>query len=332
MEVKRMFAVNMKDALARVREEMGEDALIVDTRSVPGGVEVTASLELPVMAVAGERSRGASANVNGAGALSASQVRDRLIASGFAAHRLDTWLPLLDSRDWVKSVARHLPVAGRPVAPESGRWALVGPAGSGKTTMVSNLVANHALRYGPDNAALISLDTWRAGGAEQLKVIARLLNVPVFVARDVGDVARMLKVTQSRTLVVVDTPGFTMTQAGAKNGRAILAPLQELMPLVLTLPATLAVNMQQRLLSEFGELVDGLALTHVDETATLGAVLDTVRQQHKLAWWLGCGPGIPDDLESADAELLARRLLGIGACMHVPLSNQFDARNAQEQP
>ena len=325
MEVRRLFAVSMKDALARVRDEMGDQAMIVDTRMVQGGVEVTASLDTPEPASL--RSHYTVAADAGA-ALSAAQTRERLLAAGFDERRLATWLPLLDGSDWVRSLARHLPVAARPVAPESGRWAIVGPAGSGKTTIVSNLVANHALRHGPDNAALISLDTWRAGGAEQLKIIARLLNVPVFVARDVGDVARMLKVVESRTLVVVDTPGFTMTQAGELDGRRLLEPLAALMPLVLTVPSTLARAMQQRLLNEFAALVDGLALTHVDESAALGEVLDCAQQHHKFVWWLGCGPGIPDDLESADAVALARRLLGIGTA---PV-RAVDARSAREMP
>ena len=325
MEVRRLFAVNMKDALARVQEELGDQAMIVDSRAVAGGVEVTASLALPEPA--GYREQRVVAQDTGT-ALTAAQVRARLIAAGFDEDRLSGWLPMLEGGDWVKSLARYLPVAGRSIAPDRGRWAIVGPAGSGKTTVVSNLVANHALRYGPDNAALISLDTWRAAGAEQLKIIARLLNVPVFVARDVGDVARMLKVVESRSLVVVDTPGFTMTSAGALDGRRLLEPLAALMPLVLTVPATLSSAMQHRLLSEYGSLADGLALTHVDETIALGEVLDNAQRHHKYAWWLGCGAGIPDDLESADGEALACRLLGIG----VSGAQHPAARDARELP
>ena len=327
MEVKRLFAVNMKEALARVREEMGDEAMIVDTQKVPGGVEVTASLDLPEPL--GLR-RDTTARVEASVAQSITQVRDRLLASGFDAQHLESWLPLFDGSDWVSSLARRLPVAARPTAPERGRWAFVGAAGTGKTTMVSNLVANHALRYGPDNAALISLDTWRAGGAEQLKIIARLLNVPVFVARDVGDVARMLKVVESRTLVVVDTPGFAMTEQGVAQGRRLLEPLAQLMPLVLTVPATLASALQHRLLGEFASLVDGLTITHVDEAIALGEALDVARAHSKFVWWLGCGPGIPDDLESADGDLLARRLLGVSAiAAQVPMQAKCTQETSQ---
>lgn len=323
MEVKRLFAANMKDAMTRVRDELGDAAMIIDSRTVAGGVEITAALDLPTSRdMSRDTRRSASPATSADAALSArsssdgvplhlEQVRERLLAAGFSVQHLASRLPTLDSNDWVRSLARHLPVAGRSIAPENGRWAVVGPAGGGKTTLVSNLVANHALRYGPDNAALISLDTWRAGGAEQLKIIARLLNVPVFVARDAGDIARMLKAVEGRSLVVVDTPGFTMTPNGFADGRRLLEPLAELLPLVLAIPATLNLGLQHDLLAKFGALSSGVALTHVDEAQGLGEVLEVVQEHQKFLWWLGCGPGIPDDIDTADGAALARRLLGL---------------------
>ena len=43
MEVRKLFAESMKEALARVQAELGDDALILSSRSVNGGVEVTVS-------------------------------------------------------------------------------------------------------------------------------------------------------------------------------------------------------------------------------------------------------------------------------------------------
>lgn len=48
MQVKRYFAADMRQAMNRVREELGEDAAIISTRRVAGGVELTAALDYQV--------------------------------------------------------------------------------------------------------------------------------------------------------------------------------------------------------------------------------------------------------------------------------------------
>ncbi len=48
MQVKRYFAADMRQAMNRVREELGADAAIISTRRVAGGVELTAALDYPV--------------------------------------------------------------------------------------------------------------------------------------------------------------------------------------------------------------------------------------------------------------------------------------------
>lgn len=48
MQVKRYFAADMRQAMNRVREELGADASIISTRRVAGGVELTAALDYQV--------------------------------------------------------------------------------------------------------------------------------------------------------------------------------------------------------------------------------------------------------------------------------------------
>lgn len=45
MQVKRYFAADMRQAMNRVREDLGADAAIISTRRVAGGVELTAALD-----------------------------------------------------------------------------------------------------------------------------------------------------------------------------------------------------------------------------------------------------------------------------------------------
>ena len=71
---------------------------------------------------------------------------------------------------------RSLTASGR--SPELGRvTALVGPPGTGKTTTLVKLA--DLVRNGGGRAVrLISADTQRIGGAEQLRTYAAILGVP----------------------------------------------------------------------------------------------------------------------------------------------------------
>ena len=325
MEVRKLFAASMKDALARVQAELGDDALILSTRSVNGGVEVTVSTDLPEPSGtrAVEARQQAAIRYARDPVLDQYEVEARLRRSGIDQQRIATWMSGFDASDPLRTIARHMPVSPRPVAPESGRWAVVGMPGAGKTTLVSSLAANHALRYGPDNVALISMDTWRAGGAEQLKIVARLLGVPVFVARNAEDVARMLKVVDSRALVLVDTPGIPLGQ----KRHGLLEPLAALMPLVLALPATLSAGVQERLLAEHDGVCDALAMTHLDQVVAPGESIEQALRVQKYFWWMTYGASIPDNIDSADAVALARRVLALDEGIRAPMEHE-DARGS----
>lgn len=51
MQVKRFFAADMRQAMNRVKEELGADAAILSTRRLAGGVELTAALDYSVQAL-----------------------------------------------------------------------------------------------------------------------------------------------------------------------------------------------------------------------------------------------------------------------------------------
>jgi flagellar biosynthesis protein FlhF len=54
---------------------------------------------------------------------------------------------------------------------EGGVIAMVGPAGMGKTTTLAKLAARYVLKYGAQNIALVSMDSFRIGAQEQLKTL-----------------------------------------------------------------------------------------------------------------------------------------------------------------
>ncbi|NIQ01780.1 MAG: DEAD/DEAH box helicase family protein, partial [Nitrospinaceae bacterium] len=66
---------------------------------------------------------------------------------------------------------------------------LVGPTGSGKTTTLAKLAAEFALHRGK-RVALVSLDTYRLGAVDQLRIYGDIMQVPVEMACDRSDFRR----------------------------------------------------------------------------------------------------------------------------------------------
>ena len=70
MDIKRYFAPTAREALRRLKEELGGEAIVLSNRSVEGGVEITAVLasELPEAAsTEWERGGGGAPRAAGAG-------------------------------------------------------------------------------------------------------------------------------------------------------------------------------------------------------------------------------------------------------------------------
>ena len=90
---------------------------------------------------------------------------------------------------------------------EGGVIAMVGPAGMGKTTTLAKLAARYVLKYGAQNMALVSMDSFRIGAQEQLKTLGRILNVPVTYVDPGQSLAAALEPLRKR-VVLIDTAGL----------------------------------------------------------------------------------------------------------------------------
>ena len=85
--------------------------------------------------------------------------------------------------------------------------AVVGPTGVGKTTTVAKLAARHAIEH-HKNVAIISLDSDRVGGREDLKVYAKAIGVPIKAAATPSAFNAAVNEFRKFDTVLVDTSGF----------------------------------------------------------------------------------------------------------------------------
>ena len=164
MRLKLFRAPAMAQAMAQVRAELGEDALILATRRVGDGVEVTAALEPddappPLPPRAPRPARLAALDFHGGA---------RCAARRPAARRTRDRAGRRDARSrpcrWVRR---------RPLL-------LVGPPGAGKTLTVARLATR--LVMAGVAPMVITADGKRAGATEQLAAFTRLLGISLIVA------------------------------------------------------------------------------------------------------------------------------------------------------
>ena len=338
MSVQVFVAANAREALARIRRELGDDAVVLSTRPHPDGVEILASAygELAVAAPAVEEAAGGSrilaelARLRGmlqnqlAGfAWSASRRRDptrvavmqTLFAAGFGsalARTLAAKLPRgLDdeaAQRWLRQVLiRNLPLLERAADPlAGGRYALVGSTGSGKTTTLAKLAARAVDAHGASQVALVAADAYRVGASAQLAVYADLLGVSLHVADDHAKLARLLPELAAKKLVLVDTAGFAPNDPRTREGQMLDSFGVRRIAVVSASQQGAAI---EQAMLRFGHGAAACILTKLDESPLLGAPLDSlIRHRLPLAYVSG-GQRVPEDLHRPSAAYLVDRAL-----------------------
>ena len=288
-------AKTVKEALRKVRDTLGPDAVILSETRRDGLVEITASAGLPPTQQRAQTPRAVGAMAEHV---------DRLRALGFDAAFIDTVVAnVAPTARWEtveRQMSRLIGVAPRATTLSRGRVRLIGPPGSGKTTTVIRLAANHVLQYGAADIAVISQDVSRLAGCEQLELASELLRVPVFEASDERGLHAALAETAGKALVVIDTPGIVAMHR-LPDGIGDLAGFET----YLVLPATFNAATLRRLVERTRELVPaGVLISHVDAVDAIGEALSICHAGQLPVTWVGAGGDLAHGLECASVELL----------------------------
>jgi flagellar biosynthesis protein FlhF len=195
---------------------------------------------------------------------------------------------------------------------EGGVIAMVGPAGMGKTTTLAKLAARYVLKYGAQNIALVSMDSFRIGAQEQLKTLGRILNVPVTHLDPGQSLAQALEPLLRKRVVLIDTAGLQASDPALRMQLESLAGRGIKSRNYLVLATT---SQKQVLTAAYHSYkrcgLAGCILTKLDESASLGEVLSLAISHELPVAYLTDGPRIPDDLHLPRRHQLVSRAVSV---------------------
>ena len=186
----------------------------------------------------------------------------------------------------------------------------LGPAGVGKSTTIAKLAAR-ALLSGNTGVAIVTTDCYRMGALEQMEAFAGAAEIAletVYGPEDVQDVFERLR---DMSLVLVDTAGRS------RSNREHLEELRALCDAIHPdeVHLVLSLNTRDRDLEEsvaqFRSMgVNRLLFTKQDETSEQGALMWLPSRVGLPLSYVSTGQRIPDDICSAERELVAGWILG----------------------
>ena len=315
MLMRTFVAPTLAEAMDRLREELGPDAFVIATDEPEGG-------PARVVAAAGTAPDETAAPAAAAAAGTepsrpAAEIAASPLAELFARHGVPERMAALLRRGEIASdtlAANLRPVLAAqfdfaPLEPERIALPLLlaGPPGCGKTSTLAKIAA--LARGAGRRVRMLTTDTLRAAGGDQLLRYARAIGCDGAVAQSTADLATLMREGQEGALQLIDTPGLDLVRREDRQSLLDWCEAGETTP-VLVLPAGHDAEESAETARAFAAL-GGTALiaTRLDAARRLGNLLAAAQAGGLAFAAAGISPRIGGGLVRLDTDLLARFLL-----------------------
>ena len=300
----------MTQAMKLIRDELGDDAVIVSsqkgrdanqvlvTAAIDASAEITGFTKAPTGAGGGEDLGSLALALSGHGVPAG--IMDALMDAAWDSGTTRPELALaaaLDLHYRFEPLERGQ--GSRPVM-------LVGPHGSGKSTTAAKLAARTSLA---GNAAeLITTDTVRAGGVDQLAGFSDILGIRLHVAEGPGPLTAAVGSCAPGSAIIVDSPGTNPFDGAAMAALSSLAAAAGAEP-VLVLAAGGDPTEATEVARAFAEIgVTRLIATRFDSTRRFGGILAAAAPPMNFSE-ISVQPQVANGLSPVNPVSLARLIL-----------------------
>lgn len=186
--------------------------------------------------------------------------------------------------------------------------ALVGPTGVGKTTCIAKLAVISKILHNL-SVGLISIDTYRLGALDQLRIFSEISNVDMLVAYEPKDMPGLMNSFKDKDIIFIDTAGRSQKNKEQLLNTTEFLKAANVNETYLVLSATGTTRNMTDVAEKFKVFdYNSVIFTKIDEAVTYGNILNIVNTFNVPASFLTNGQVIPDDIISADPEFIANMI------------------------
>ena len=188
----------------------------------------------------------------------------------------------------------------------------VGPTGVGKTTTIAKIASKFCVED-KKKIALLTADTYRIAAAEQLRTYANILEVPFRVIYSVDEIESAIKEFASYDYIFVDTAGHSHHNESQKDNMNLLIHSVDDMAeieIYLVVSATTKYRDLLSVANAYTQMANyKIVFTKLDETTTLGNVLNLKLYTGAELSYVTCGQNVPDDIADFNPQSTVKVLL-----------------------
>lgn len=234
------------------------------------------------------------------------------------ASERDAWLFIL------KLLANRLRTTSNDILTQSGVVAFLGPTGTGKTTTIAKLAAQYARKYGADQVALVTIDSYRIAAFEQLATYGKIIGCSVKKAANAQELSDVLYQFRNKRLVLIDTAGFSQRDTRLiKQLDTIRDASCANIKMYMVLQASTQRHVMERTLKMYHKLsIKGCILTKIDECYSLGEAISVVIKENMPVAYLTDGQKVPEDIKIADTKYIISLAAKLYKKYEVPHTSQ----------
>ncbi len=188
----------------------------------------------------------------------------------------------------------------------------IGPTGVGKTTTIAKIASTLKLNK-KAKVAMVTSDTYRIAAVEQLRTYANILSVPMQVIYTPEEMETAREEFKDYDVVLVDTAGRSHKSAEQRSDldKLIHSVEEDVREVYLVMSATTKYADLVRITEAYSEIANyRVIFTKLDETGSIGNVLNIRMLTGADLSYTTCGQNVPDDIGKLDTQETAKQLLG----------------------
>ena len=215
---------------------------------------------------------------------------------------------------WFRQYCEGLIVPGPQAESASSPcwWAFIGPTGVGKTTTLAKVAAHLKFRKGL-RGHLVTVDTYRLGGVEQLAKYAELMEIPFSTARNTSELVEIFSRNRDLDFILVDTIG---RNSRSSTHHIELEKLFDSVPGLKAQALLCATYKPEDMLATVRTYrrfpVAGWTLSKTDETVSAGCLYSPVIGWKLPLSYITDGQKVPEDIKPASQENVMKLLFSRG--------------------